>query len=169
MINANKQLVRNTSTTVLTNVTGTSNTTDFTTNPATDSGAASYNGGSTLTLLSGTHATDSLLINAAAPGVLDLGANTGPNALTFTGGVLTMIGGSNYTIQNGELGADASLLTINQAGTGTLTVSGTISSGAGSLAKNNTGLVSLTGSNSYTGSTATIKAPGPCKSVAADR
>ena len=48
---------------------------DFTTDPSVDTGAGQYSGG-TLTLLSGPRPTNSLFINANAPGVLDLG-NTG--------------------------------------------------------------------------------------------
>ena len=151
--NASKQLVRDTNTSVLTTAAGTSSATDFTTNPATDTGASSYNGGSTLTLLSGTHATDSLFITAGATGVLDLGGNTGANALSFTSGFLGMAGGSNFTIQNGQVGGNASALTVNQAGAGTLTISGSVSSGAGTLTKLGSGTLTLSGSNSYTGAT----------------
>ena len=139
-------------TTALTSINSTASTgsTDFTTNPSTDD----YAGG-TLTLTSTSpNATDSLNITAAAPGTLDLGGGN----LTFTSGGLLMSGPSNYTIQNGQLGASGAELDINQTGAGTLTVSAAISDNgspnpATILAKSGSGTLILTGANTYTGAT----------------
>ncbi len=133
------QLVRDTTTTPLATGSNASGT-DFTTD-----------GGGTLTLAPGAHATDSLFINGLTPavGTLDLGANT----LSFTSNALGMAGSSAYTIQNGQLGASASTLTATIVGTGALTVTSTISSGAGSLVKAGPGTMVLSGANVYTGGT----------------
>ncbi len=119
----------------------------FTTNPLAD---GTYTGG-TLALAQTTppNATDSLAINAATTGVLDLGAGT----MTFTSGGLLMTGANNYTIQNGQLGASGAALFLNQTGAGTLTIASTISSGAGTLTVGGGGVVALTGANAYTGGT----------------
>ena len=143
-INASSQLVRDTPTAVLT-ASSNSGSTDFTTNPATDG----YAGG-TLTLSAGAHATDSLFITAAAPSTLALNGQT----LSFTSNALGMSGGSNYTISgSGQLGASAASLTINQVGTGTLTINSLISGTTGTLTKAGSGGVVLGGANTYTGIT----------------
>ena len=128
-----------------------SGTTDFTTNPATDTAVgppSQYDGTGTLTLAAGTHAADSLFINAAAPGTLALNGQT----LSFASNALGMSGASNYTISGtGQLGTTAAVLDINQVGTGTLTIGSPISSGAGGLLKTGGGLVVLNGTSTYTG------------------
>jgi autotransporter-associated beta strand protein len=120
-------------------------TTNFTTTP-TDAG---YTSGK-LTLLSGTHATNSLSITAT-PGTatLDLGAQT----LSFASGGLLMTGSGDYIVQNGTLGASAAELIVQQLGTGKLTVSSAISGSTGSLTKSGSGTLALTGTNTYTGVT----------------
>jgi fibronectin-binding autotransporter adhesin len=145
-------LVRFTGTTAAlsqTNSTTITTTVDFTTNPATDTGAGFYSGGTLALVSTGPNATDSLAINAAASGVLDLGTGT----MTFTSGGLLMTGANNYTIQNGQLGANDVELDINQLGTGTMTVSGPISGGVGTLAKSGSGALVVTGASTYTGAT----------------
>ena len=130
-------------TTVLTATSNTS-TVDYTTNPATDPG---YSGG-TLQLTGVAGATNSLAINAASSGVLDLGGNT----MSFASGGLLMTGSGAYTIQNGQIGASGAELIVNNLGSGVLTLSGSVGGGAGSLTVGG-GAVALTGANSYTGGT----------------
>ncbi len=144
-------IVRLTTTTVLTSTNATPSTgaVDFTTTP-TD---PAYSGG-VLTLASGVQpATDSLAISSGSGGTLDLGGNTGANAMSFTSGGLVMSGSGNYTIQDGQLGASGATLIVNQTGAGTLTISATLSGGAGSLVKGGSGTLVLTAANSYTGGT----------------
>ena len=77
MINGST-LVRNTTSSVLVNTGIVGTTTNYTTNPAVDTGPTSYNGGTTLTLpTAATNPINSLFINAGSTGVLDLGGNTG--------------------------------------------------------------------------------------------
>jgi len=144
-INASSQLVRNTVTTALT-IASNDSAIDFTTTPS----DPDYIGG-TLTLDAGTHATNSLFVTTAASGTntLDLGGTT----LTFTSNALGISGSGNYTIQNGQLGASAALLTLNHVGTGTLTVACPISGATGSFTKAGSGTVVLGGANTYTGTT----------------
>jgi fibronectin-binding autotransporter adhesin len=133
--NASKQLVRLTGQTVLTasNSTSGTGTTDFSTTP-TD---LAYSGG-VLTLTNATNATDSLAIASGAGGTLDLGGNT----MTFANGALLMTGTGNYTIQDGTLGGATETI-LHQYGSGTLTVTTTIGSGAGSLTVDGTGTVQI--------------------------
>ena len=106
--------------------------------------------GSTFTL-SGSQSVNSLEINTGSnSGTLDLGAGT----LTVTSKGLLVTGSNDYTIQNGQLGANATELIIHQFGSGILTVAGTISNnGAGLLTTDGTGTVVLTANNAYTGVT----------------
>jgi len=119
-------------------------TTNFTTNPS-----SGYTGGVLTLSSSGTHATNSLTVVASANGALDLGGQN----LTFASGGLLMTGASDFTITTGTLGASAKELIIHQFGLGTLTVGSQISGSTGSLTKDGSGLLVLSGSNSYTGLT----------------
>ncbi len=83
--------------------------------------------------------------------MLDLGAPG--NTLSFTTGGLLLTGNNNYTIQDGTLGASGAELDIHQYSSGTLTVSGPISGGAGSLVKDGPGTLILSGTSTYTGTT----------------
>ncbi len=135
-------LVRYTNITPLTNNSN-SATTDFTTTP-TD---PSYSSGTLA--MTGPAAVNSLAINSVAGGVIDLSGNT----LSISSSGLLMYGSGNYTIQNGQLGASGAGVIVNQLGPGTLTISGSISGGAGTFAVGGGGSVFLTGSSGYTGST----------------
>lgn len=123
--------------------------------PATGSGAAiDY-------MLSGTSQTISpagnILVNSltldatSGGGTLDLGGAS--DIMTMTSKGLLMLGGNNYTIQNGQVGAAATEVIIHTMGNSGLTNNGTISSGAGSLTKNGPGKLVLGGANAYTGVT----------------
>lgn len=141
------QVVRLTAGTVVlssSNSTAATTSTDFTTTP-TD---PDYSGG-ILTLTAEAHSANTLTIDSGAGGTLDLNANT----LTFTTNGLLMGGSGNYLIQNGTVGASGSTPIINQVGTGTLTISGTMSGGLGGLTKVGPGRLTLTADNSYTGVT----------------
>jgi autotransporter-associated beta strand protein len=89
--------------------------------------------------------------NATGANFLDLGGNT----VTLTQKAILMTGNSadNFTIQNGQLGAAASTLIVQQMGTGALTIAGTVSSGAGGLTKSGPGTLILAGADTYTGTT----------------
>ena len=80
---------------------------------------------------------------------MDLGAGTA--SLTASG--LLMAGSNNFTIQDGQFGAAASETDIQVLGSGTLIVSASVGSGAGTLGKGGQGMLVLTGSNAYTGQT----------------
>ncbi|WP_075090615.1 beta strand repeat-containing protein [Verrucomicrobium spinosum] len=106
--------------------------------------------GTTLTMLAGTHLLNSLTINT------DPGAGTlvlTGTSLTFNNNTLLITGANNFAITGGTLGASAAAMGLHHIGTGTLTLSSSISSGAGSLTKTGTGTVALTGTNAYTGGT----------------
>lgn len=106
--------------------------------------------GTTLTMLAGTHLLNSLTINT------DPGAGTlvlTGTSLTFNNNVLLITGANHFAINGGNLGASAAAMGLHHIGTGTLTISSTISGGAGSLLKTGTGTVALTGTNAYTGGT----------------
>lgn len=106
--------------------------------------------GTTLTMLAGTHLLNSLTINT------DPGAGTlvlAGTSLTFNNNTLLITGVNNFAINGGTLGASATAMGLHHIGTGTLTISSTISGGAGSLTKTGTGTVALTGTNAYTGGT----------------
>lgn len=97
-------------------------------------------------------AVKSLAINTATNnGTLDLGGNV--LSIGSSVGGLLMTGTGNYTIQNGQVGANDVELVVHQYGTGTLTISGTVSGGAGSLTKTGTGTLSLAAVNNYSGAT----------------
>jgi len=126
------------------NSTTTTSGSNFTTTP-TDAG---YTSG-TLTLISGTHATNTLTITTGSGG----GLNLGGQIMTFNTGALLMTGTGNYTITSGTLGLSGAELLVHQFGSGILTVSSLLGGGASSLTKDGSGILALTGSNSYTGGT----------------
>ncbi len=99
-------------------------------------------------------AVNSLAIDASGGGSLDLGGPT--DVMTVTSGGLLMTNATsagNFTISDGQVGLAAKELIVQQFGTGTLTINGTISSGAGSLTKSGPGTLVLGGANAYTGVT----------------
>ncbi len=116
-------------------------TQDSATNYKLDSGS--------LSLTTGTHAMNSLSVDTATGGatVLDLGA---ANLSVTSGGVL-MDGSNNLTIQNGTVGTAATALMIHQMGTGTMTLSATLATTSGSVIKNGSGALIVTGVNTSTG------------------
>ncbi len=122
---------------------------NFVTAPATD---GTYTG-NTLTLSStAPFAMSTLSIDMGPSGsnnTLDLGSPT--NILTLATGTLVSGNAGNFTIADGQVGDINTPLTINQSGTGTLTISGTVSGGSGSLIKTGSGTLQLTGNNSFTG------------------
>ena len=124
--------------------------TDFTSNPA----GSSVTGSPYLTMAS-SFAANTLTIdttNATGANFLDLGAAS--NVLTMTQKGLLMLGGNDFTIQDGQVGAAATETILHTMGAGTLTLATTVGSGAGSLTKNGTGTLLLAGANTYTGATA---------------
>jgi autotransporter-associated beta strand protein len=142
------KVVRLAGTALTTNNSNTGTTgTDFTTTPS----DPTYVTGKLTLVPTGPNATNSLAINALSTGTLDLGGAA--NVLSFVNGALLMTGASNYTIQNGQVGADSTTTTINQSGAGTLTISGTVGSTTGSLVTLGAGTISLTGTNTYSGGT----------------
>ena len=119
----------------------TSSTTDYLTNTT-----------STITNTVTAAALNSLTIDTAAGNnIWDL--TTGKTA-TVTTGSLIMTGANNFTIQNGTL-KSASALIVNQNGAGTLTLGSVIANGLGAstLTKSGTGILTLSGANTYTGAT----------------
>ena len=143
--NGGSQIVRYAGASTLA-ATGAVSTTNYTTTPGVDPAYTA----NTLQLASGGASANSLAISTAtSAGVLDLNAGT----LTLTSGGLLMTGSNSYTIQNGQLGANGGELDLHQFGTGMLTISGTLSGGAGTVVKAGSGTVILTGTNLYTGPT----------------
>ena len=71
------------------------------------------------------------LDTSGGTGILDLGGAS--NILTLTQFGILVTGANSFTIQDGEVGAAATEVIVHQFATGTLTIAGTISSGAGSL------------------------------------
>lgn len=107
------------------------------------------------TTLGGAWTTNSLRINAGAAGQsLVLGANT----LTLTNGGLLFTGAENYSITatTGTLKSNTATnsdLVIHNYGSGNLTIGAIIANGAGAstLTTAGTGVVTLTGVNTFTG------------------
>lgn len=130
-----------------TNATTSTGATNFITTPASDGTYTSNQ----LTLSSTSpYATNSLTIYAGNNGTSNT-LNLNGGTMSFTAGSLVMSQGGAYTISNGTLGASGAALTINQNSYSPLTVSSSISGGAGSLIKTGTGTVILSGTNSFTG------------------
>ena len=122
---------------------------------ATDSNAGATDfiitgAGTTLTHDAGNWSANSLTLDTSA-GTATLDIGTGITTLTKLGVLST--GSNNATIQNGQLGAAATEVIVHTMGAGTLTVSGTVSSGAGSLTKSGAGTLTLAGANNYSGGT----------------
>jgi len=87
--------------------------------------------------------------SSGAGGSLNLGSAT----LDLAARGLLVTGTGNYEIKGtGQLGIAAELF-VHQYGTGTLTISSQIGTGAASLIKTGEGILELTGNNSYTGLT----------------
>lgn len=110
--------------------------------------------GGTTALAAGAHTTNTLKIDNASSGALDIGGTS----LTLAGGGLLLTGGTDYAINNGNLnsslGANSDLI-IHQNGAGTLTINGVITDGAGAqtLTKTGNGRLVLGTNNTYTGQT----------------
>ncbi len=122
--------------------------------------------GALMTTAATSFAVNSLAIDASGGGSLDLGGATDVMTLTSHGLLMTNATAGNFTISDGQVGAAASEVIVQQYGTGTLTISGSISSGAGSLTKAGPGTLVLGGTNTYTGAT-TLNVGGPI-SMASD-
>ncbi|NBW87086.1 MAG: hypothetical protein EBR23_09725, partial [Planctomycetia bacterium] len=87
--------------------------------------------------------------SAAGANVLDLS----PAVVTLTQGALLTSGQSDFTIQNGQLGASGSELIVHQNGPGALTVNALIGSGATALTKDGAGTLVLPATSFFTGAT----------------
>src|SRR5205823_1755258 len=109
-----------------------------------------YSGG-VLTLTSGgPNAANSLAIDTSgAAGTLDLNGHT----MTFVSGGVFMNGSNTYTIRNGQFGASSAPtpLFIHQTATAPLVITATLSGGTGSVVKDGSGALTLSGSNSFSG------------------
>ena len=113
---------------------------------ATLSASNSYSGGTTI------NASTLQLGNNSALSTGGLIVNNGTLDLATFSPTVTSLSGSAGTITNS--GASAATLTVNQATT-TAIFGGTLQNGSGilSLVKNGTGMLCLTGTNTYSGST----------------
>jgi len=84
-------------------------------------------------------------------GSVDMGGLA--NSVTLVSGAVLMNGTHSFTLANGQIGADNQELILHQMSTGTLTISGNVSGGTGSLTKDGPGQLTLTGDNVFTGTT----------------
>jgi autotransporter-associated beta strand protein len=109
-------------------------------------------GGTTTTLAGGQTVQTLSIDSTGTAGTLNLGAGvTTLGAL----GVLTT-GNAATTIQGGQLGAANTEVILSAAGTGGVTVASTISSGTGHFTKTGSDTVTLTGANTYSGTTSVL-------------
>ena len=109
-----------------------------------------------VTLASGSHTTNSLKITTTTTGQ-SLAIGSG-NTLILTSGGLLATGAQDYSITGGTLKSNTATnsdLIVHQYGNGTLTIGSVIANGNGAstLTKAGTGVLTLTGTNTYTGST----------------
>ena len=82
-------------------------------------------------------------------GTIDMGVST--NVLTLTSGEIQFLGSNNLILTGGQIGATGSAVSLNTAGTATLTLASPISGGAGSLAISGTANVILNSASTFTG------------------
>ncbi|MBM3996179.1 MAG: hypothetical protein FJ303_18810, partial [Planctomycetes bacterium] len=150
-------------------LTGSLNLTKTNAGTLTLTGANSYTG--TTTVSNGILSVASIVVvagvsnigNATSPVVLGDAVNAG--ALSYTGASATYTRGFTVNVGGGEIGISAAATTLTIASNdintdGLLTITGTgamvvdrIISGTGSLAKSNTGALTLNGDNTYGGTT----------------
>jgi len=145
-------LQRQTAFTILA-VASSASATDFISSPA----GSSSTGSPYLTKMGGSFSANTLTIdttNATGANFLDLGGAS--NVLTLTQKGLLMLGGNNFTIQDGQVGASGVETILHTMGSGTLTISALVGSGGGYLTKNGTGTLLLAGANTYTGATSIV-------------
>jgi len=117
-----------------------------------NSATTNYSTSGTVAMTNANRSVNSLAIDtSSSSGSLDLGGAS--NILTITSLGMLMTGSSNYTISDGQVGANNKEVIVHQMSTGTLTISGTVGSGTASLTKDGTGMLSLTGNNAFTGAT----------------
>jgi autotransporter-associated beta strand protein len=101
---------------------------------------------------SGNYAVNSLVLDTTGGnGSVDMGGAA--YTLSLMSGGLLMNGTNNFTLADGQIGASNQELILHQMSTGTLTISGTVSGGTGSLTKDGPGTVILTNNNLFTGAT----------------
>ena len=121
------------------------------TNVATN-GNANYITSGALNMTQSTFTVQSLTLNGTSGvGTLDLGGAS--NVMSPASHGLLSFGSNAYTIQNGQVGAANTELDVHTMGTGGLTISGTIGSGSASLVKDGSDVLTLSGTNAYTGVT----------------
>jgi autotransporter-associated beta strand protein len=82
----------------------------------------------------------------------DGGARTLANPITLNSGAFFGVAGTNDLTLNGGVNLSAATQTLNVMGTGTTTLGGVVSNGTG-INKNGPGVLVLTGSNTYSGTT----------------
>jgi autotransporter-associated beta strand protein len=120
---------------------------DFVTTPMGASDA-----GTPYLTMDGDFSVSSLTIDtslATGANVLDLGGHT----MSVASSGLLMQGGNDFTILGGHLGAADQDLYIHTLGDGTLTITGGVSGGGGSLVKTGNGTLVLTGQSDFSGRT----------------
>jgi hypothetical protein len=106
--------------------------------------------GGTTTGLSGAATVNSLdVTTSGSAGTLDLGAGT---LTVSSGGILTQ-GNSNLTVQNGQVGASGAEVVVHTIGTGNTIINATVGGGATALTKAGSGVLTVGGTNTCTGTT----------------
>ena len=144
---ASFNIVRSTATSI---VLSTSNsvaetpTADFTT-VSTDPDYSSPGG--TLMLDNAVHCASTLTIDSTGGSTLDLGGTA--EVPTFSSNGLLVYGDGDYTIENGALDASGSELIVHQIGAGVLTIASPLTGGTGSLTKDGSDTLRLTGIQDY--------------------